>query len=77
MAQYQSVRSGMCRIETVSSADARTNAAGFRRLPEDPKFIIAIPVVVAQFVLRLLKPLTLFWQKTDRNMVTAFDVANS
>ncbi|CAG2217955.1 unnamed protein product [Mytilus edulis] len=56
MAQYQSVHSAISKIETVSSADARTNAAGFRRL-EDPEFIIAI--------------------KTDCNMVTAFDEANS
>ncbi|VDI17171.1 Hypothetical predicted protein [Mytilus galloprovincialis] len=74
MAQYQSVHSAISKIETVSSADARTNAAGFRRLLEDSEFIIAI--VVAQFVLSLLKPLTLFLQKTDCNMVTAFDEAN-
>ena len=40
-------------------------------LLEDPKFIIAI--VVAQYVLSFLKPLTLFLQKTNCDMIVAFD----
>jgi hypothetical protein len=38
---------------------------------EDPEFIIAI--VVAQYVLSFLKPLTLFLEKTNCDMVVAFD----
>jgi hypothetical protein len=40
---------------------------------EDPEFIIAI--VVAQYVLSFLKPLTLFLEKTNCDMVVAFDEA--
>ena len=42
-------------------------------LLEDPKFIIAI--VVAQYVLSFLKPLTLFLQRTNCDMVVAFENA--
>ena len=40
---------------------------------EDPKFIIAI--AVPQYVLSFLKPLTCFLQKTNYDMVVAFDQA--
>ena len=40
---------------------------------EDPEFIIAI--VVAQYVLSFFKPLTLFLEKTNCDMVVAFDEA--
>jgi hypothetical protein len=42
-------------------------------LLEDPKFIIAI--VVAQYVLSFLKPSTLFLQRTNCDMVVAFEDA--
>ena len=56
IAQYQSIHSAMRKIEIVSSSDARPKAAGYRRLLQDPEFIVAF----VQFVLSLLKPLTLF-----------------
>jgi len=36
-----------------------------------------VALIVVQFVLSLLKPLTLFFQKTDCNMVSAFDEAKN
>ena len=75
MAQYQSIHSAMCKIEIVSSSDARTNAAGYKRLLDDPELIVAL--VVVQFVLSMLKHLTLFLQKTDYNMVSAVDEAKN
>ena len=42
---------------------------------EDPEFIISI--VVAQYVLSFFKPLARFLQKTNYEMVVAFDEAQS
>lgn len=42
---------------------------------EDPEFIMGI--TVAQYVLSYLKPLTLSLQKTDCDMVIAFDEAQN
>jgi hypothetical protein len=42
---------------------------------EDPEFIISI--VVAQYVLSFLKPLALFLEKTNCDMVVAFDEAQN
>ena len=75
MAQYQSIHSAMCKIEIVISSYATPNSAGYKRLLEDPEFIVAL--VVVQFVLSLLKPLTLFLQKTDCNMVSTSDKAKN
>ena len=55
MAPYKSIHAAICKIEIVISSDARTNAAGYRRLLEDPEFIVTL--VVVQFVLSLLKPI--------------------
>ena len=71
MTNYKSVHTALSEIESVSTSDARTNASGYRRFLEDPECIVAL--VVAQCVLSLLKPLTLFLQKTDCNMVDAFE----
>ena len=71
MAQYRSVQSAMCKIEIVPSSYVRTNAVGYRLLLEDPEFIVAF--VVVQFVLSLLKSLTLFLQKIDCSMVSALN----
>ncbi|VDI15927.1 Hypothetical predicted protein [Mytilus galloprovincialis] len=71
LANYKSVHAALTKIENVSTSDARTNASGYRRYLEDPECIVA--VLVAQFVLSILKPLTLFLQKTDCNMVDAFE----
>ena len=71
MANYKSVHTALSEIESVSTSDARTNASGYHRFLEDPECIVAL--VVAQYVLSLLKPLTLFLQKTDCNMVDAFE----
>jgi hypothetical protein len=71
MTNYKSVHTALSEIESVSTSDARTNASGYHQFLEDPEFIVAL--VVAQCVLSLLKPLTLFLQKTDCNMVDAFE----
>ena len=75
MTNYKSVHTALSEIESVSTSDARTNASGYRRFLEDPECIVAL--VVAQCVLSLLKPLTLFLQKTDCNMVDVFEVKNT
>jgi len=64
----------MCKIEIVITSDARTNAAGYRQLLEDPEFIVTL--VVVQFALSLLKP-SCFLQTTDCNRVSAFDEAKN
>ncbi|CAG2255405.1 unnamed protein product [Mytilus edulis] len=71
LANYKSVHAALTKIENVSTSDARTNASGYRCYLEDPECIVA--VLVAQFVLSILKPLTLFLQKTDCNMVDVFE----
>lgn len=60
-------------IEIVSTGDPRTNASGSRRYLKDPVSIVAVVHVVAQFVLSILKALTFFLQKSDCNMVDAFE----
>jgi hypothetical protein len=65
----------LIKIESKSSGDAKSKASGHWRMLEDPEFIIAI--VVAQYVLSFLKPLKLFLQKTNCDMVVAFDEAQN
>ena len=45
------------------------------RMLDDPEFIIAI--AVPQYVLSVLKPLKLFLQKTNSDMVVAFNQAQN
>ncbi|CAG2239537.1 unnamed protein product [Mytilus edulis] len=71
LANYKSVYAALTKIENVNTSETRTNASGYRRYLIDPECIIALLVV--KFVLSILKPLTLFLQKTDCNMVDAFE----
>jgi hypothetical protein len=70
---YPRTYESLINIEDTSSGDAKLKACDHRKMLEDPEFIIAI--VVAQYVLSFLKPLTLFLQKKNCDMVIAFDEA--
>ena len=72
---YSKIYESLIKIESNSSGDAKSKASGHWRMLEDPEFIIAI--VVAQYVLSFLKPLKLFLQKTNCDMVVAFDEAQN
>ena len=72
---YLKIYESLLKNEGTSSGDAKLKACGDRRMLEDPEFIIAI--VVAQYVLSFFKPLTLFLQKTNCDMVIAFDETRS
>jgi len=72
---YSKIYESFIKIEGTSSGDDKLKACGHRRMLEDPEFIIAI--VVAQYVLSFLKPSTLFLQKTNCDMVIAFDETQS
>ena len=70
---YSEICESLIRNEGKSSGNAKSKARGHRKCQEDPKFIIAI--AVPQYVLSFLKPLTCFLQKTNYDMVVAFDQA--
>ncbi|CAG2222785.1 unnamed protein product [Mytilus edulis] len=72
---YEKLHNAVNKIEEKSSGDSKSKAGGHRRLMEDPEFIMAL--VVAQYVLAFLKPLTLSLQKVDCDMVVAFDEARN
>lgn len=75
ISNYSNLHNALITIEENISGESKVKAGGHRRLLEDPEFIIRI--TVAQYVLSYLKPLTLSLQKTDCDMVIAFDEAQN
>ena len=71
IANYSTFCESLIQNEGKSSDDTKSKASGHRRMLEDPEFLIEI--TVPQYVLSFLKPLTLFLQKTNCDMVVAFD----
>ena len=70
---YSKICESLIRNEGKISGDTKSKANCHRRMLEDPEFIISI--VVAQYVLSFLKSLTVCLQKTNCDMVVAFDEA--
>jgi hypothetical protein len=66
---YKGVLYLLIQIEDKSSGGAKSKASGHWSMLEDPEFIIAI--LVAQYALSFLKPLTLFLEKINCDMVVA------
>lgn len=75
ISNYSNLHNALITIEENSSGESKVKAGGHGRLLEDPEFLIGI--TVAQYVLSYLKPLTLSLQKTDCDMVIAFDEAQN
>lgn len=71
LASYKSEHAALAKIENISISDAKTNASGYRCYLEDLESIVA--VVLAHYLLSFLKPLSLFLQKSNCNMVNAFE----
>lgn len=72
ISNYSNLHNALITIEENSSGESKVKVGGHGRLLEDPEFI-----TVAQYVLSYLKPLTLSLQKTDCDMVIAFDEAQN
>ena len=75
IANYSTFCESLIKNEGKSSGDTKSKASGHRRMLEDPGFFIAI--AVPQYVLSFLKPLTLFLQKANCDMIVAFDEAQN
>lgn len=71
LASYKFEHAALAKIENISISDAKTNASGYRCYLEDLESIVA--VVLAHYLLSFLKPLTSFLQKSNCNMVNAFE----
>lgn len=71
LASYNSEHAALAKIENISISDAKTNASGYRCYLEDLESIVA--VVLVHYLLSFLKPLTSFLQKSNCNMVNAFE----
>lgn len=71
LASYNSEHAALAKIENISIVDAKTNASGYRCYLEDLESIVA--VVLVHYLLSFLKPLTSFLQKSNCNMVNAFE----
>ena len=74
MAKYKGIYAALEEIASQSSApDSRTSANSFMKMLESPTFIVSL--VVAQSILSITHPLSLALQKSDCDVVMAYEDA--